>query len=71
MRVSRWAVFAVGCAILFMPIAGTRASTLSITSTPSGATVEIDGLDVGKTPYTAKYPRGLFSQNAHCVQRAA
>jgi len=60
MRVSQRAIFAVGCAVLLMPIAGTRASTLSITSKPSGATVEIDGLDVGKTPYIAKYPGGYF-----------
>ncbi|MHB8540742.1 MAG: trypsin-like peptidase domain-containing protein [Candidatus Acidiferrales bacterium] len=60
MRVSQRAIFAMGFTLLFVPIAGTRASTLSITSTPSGATVEIDGLDVGKTPYTATYPGGYF-----------
>ncbi|MHB8756113.1 MAG: trypsin-like peptidase domain-containing protein [Candidatus Acidiferrales bacterium] len=60
MRISRRSLFAVCCMTLFVPIAGARTSTLSISSKPSGATVEIDGLDVGKTPYTAKYPGGYF-----------
>jgi len=38
----------------------TRAETLTITSSPPGATVEIDGLVVGKTPYRIKYPGGYF-----------
>lgn len=38
------------------------AESLQITSTPSGATVEIDGKIVGTTPYTSnKLPGGLFS----------
>jgi len=37
-----------------------RAATLSISSTPSGATVEINGLITGKTPYTVQYPGGYF-----------
>jgi len=36
------------------------AGTLKITSTPSGATVELDGVVVGKTPYQVKYPGGYF-----------
>ena len=36
------------------------AATLSINSTPSGATVEINGLITGKTPYIAQYPGGYF-----------
>ena len=36
------------------------AATLSITSSPPGATVEINGLDVGTTPFTANYPGGYF-----------
>lgn len=60
MRASQLAIFAVGCVMLSVPIPATCASTLSITSKPSGATVEINGLDVGKTPYTAKYPGGYF-----------
>lgn len=36
------------------------AATLTITSTPAGATVEIDGIVVGKTPYRSKFPDGYF-----------
>jgi serine protease Do len=38
----------------------TRAESLTITSSPSGATVEIDGVVVGTTPCTVKYPGGYF-----------
>lgn len=37
-----------------------RAETLTITSTPAGATVEIDGLVVGTTPCHVDYPGGYF-----------
>jgi hypothetical protein len=37
-----------------------RADDLSITSSPSGASVEIDGLAVGTTPCQVKYPGGYF-----------
>ena len=36
------------------------ADTLKITSTPSGATVELDGVVVGTTPFEVKYPGGYF-----------
>jgi len=36
------------------------ADTLKITSTPPGATVELDGVMVGKTPYQVNYPGGYF-----------
>jgi serine protease Do len=38
----------------------TLAGSLKITSTPSGATVEIDGVVVGTTPYEANFPGGYF-----------
>lgn len=38
----------------------THASKLTITTTPSGATVKINGRVAGTTPYTAKYPGGYF-----------
>ncbi|MGH9744931.1 MAG: trypsin-like peptidase domain-containing protein [Candidatus Acidiferrales bacterium] len=44
--------------LAFAPIL--RCETFTIISTPSGATVEIDGVVVGTTPYTAKFPRGYF-----------
>ena len=37
-----------------------HADTLKITSTPSGAAVELDGVVVGTTPYQVKYPGGYF-----------
>lgn len=36
------------------------AKTLTITSTPSGARVEINGAFAGTTPYTSHYPGGYF-----------
>jgi len=36
------------------------ADTLKITSTPSGATVEIDGVLAGTTPFEKDYPGGYF-----------
>ncbi|MGD1212343.1 MAG: PEGA domain-containing protein [Candidatus Acidiferrales bacterium] len=33
---------------------------MTITSSPAGATVEIDGVVVGTTPYRVKYPGGYF-----------
>lgn len=38
----------------------TRAETLTITSTPAGARVEINGLVAGTTPYKTEYPGGYF-----------
>lgn len=37
-----------------------RADTLTITSTPAGATVEMNGVSVGKTPYTVSMPGAYF-----------
>lgn len=37
-----------------------QANTLTITSVPSGATVEINGLIVGKTPFAEKVPGSYF-----------
>src|ERR1700722_19143128 len=44
--------------VLYPTIAS--ADKLTITSTPSGATVEIDGVKVGKTPFVKDYPGGYF-----------
>jgi hypothetical protein len=38
----------------------TRADTLTITTDPPGATVEIDGLVAGTTPYQTEFPGGYF-----------
>lgn len=45
--------------LFFCPI-GAAAETLKITSKPSGATVEIDGVVAGKTPFEKDYPGGYF-----------
>jgi serine protease Do len=56
----RWlcALFALFVFPLLAPPA--RGETLTITSTPPGATVEIDGAIVGTTPYRIDYPGGYF-----------
>jgi serine protease Do len=61
----RWALTLLGALFIFtagfgfLPSA-LRADTLTITSTPAGATVEMNGLTVGKTPYTMKIPGAYF-----------
>jgi hypothetical protein len=52
-------VFCALAAFLVTP-RGASADTFSITSTPSGATVTMDGAVVGTTPYHVKYPGGYF-----------
>lgn len=49
-------------AVLFLLLcpAWAAAETLKITSIPSGATVEIDGVLVGTTPFEKDYPGGYF-----------
>jgi S1-C subfamily serine protease len=37
-----------------------RADKLSITSAPPGATVEIDGVTLGRTPFVREYPKNYF-----------
>jgi serine protease Do len=58
---------ASGRSCLFVALLGialisprSHAETLTITSSPSGATVEIDGVVVGKTPCEVKLPGGYF-----------
>jgi serine protease Do len=53
-----WASLAL--LVFLWPAAQAHADTLTITSTPGGATVEIDGVEVGKTPYRANFPGGYF-----------
>jgi serine protease Do len=55
---SSFRLVAILCAFL-SPIT-TRGEKLQITSTPPGATVEIDGVAVGTTPYERDYPGGYF-----------
>ena len=50
------------CAALFLLACPSRAAAdkLQITSNPSGATVELDGLVVGTTPFEKDFPGGYF-----------
>lgn len=53
-----WASLAL---LLFLfPAPRAFADSYTVTSTPPGATVEIDGNVVGKTPYRANVPSGYF-----------
>src|SRR5579863_10679440 len=45
--------------LLFAPLA-VHADKLAITSAPPGATVEIDGVKLGVTPFIKDYPGGYF-----------
>jgi hypothetical protein len=49
-------------ALLVCPLLAprTHAETLTITSSPAGATVEISGLVAGTTPYKTEFPGGYF-----------
>jgi serine protease Do len=46
--------------VLFLSVRTANADILKITSNPSGATVEIDGVVAGTTPYEMKVPGGYF-----------
>src|SRR6266403_596390 len=46
-----------------------RADTLKITSTPPGATVEINGVSVGTTPYEEQVPGGYFHKTKTALGR--
>ena len=48
------------CFLVLHSAKRTNAETLTITSTPPGATVELDVVVVGTTPYQVKYPGGYF-----------
>lgn len=43
--------------------------TLKIVSNPPGATVELDGLVVGKTPYEQDFPSGYFQRPMTAFQK--
>ncbi len=46
-----------------------RADTLKITSTPSGASIEINGVTVGTTPYEEQVPGGYFHKTKTALGR--
>jgi S1-C subfamily serine protease len=55
-RIPRTLLFA----LVSLCVSTCRADTLRITSAPTGATVEIDGVVVGTTPFQKEYPGGYF-----------
>jgi hypothetical protein len=57
--------FSLRCLILFAALivcrlASARAEALKIVSTPSGATVELNGVLAGTTPFEKGFPGGYF-----------
>jgi PEGA domain len=62
MRPSRRPCICASLALLalLLPASRTYAETLTITSTPPGASVEINGSVAGATPYQTDFPGGYF-----------
>src|SRR5260370_42305461 len=58
MKYTCWFLLLLSACLLNMP--SVKAETLRVTSNPPGATVEIDGVVVGTTPYEMKVPGGYF-----------
>jgi hypothetical protein len=56
----RLCIYASIALLLSLAAPRTHAKNLTITSTPPGARVEIDGLFAGITPYTSSFPGGYF-----------
>jgi serine protease Do len=53
----RWVIFT---SLLLCFVSSSAADTLRITSSPPGATVELDGVAVGATPFEKEFPGGYF-----------
>src|SRR5260370_36466406 len=58
-----------GAVVVSLGATCARGDTLTITSTPSGATVEINGVDVGVTPYEEEVPGGYFHKTKTALGR--
>jgi S1-C subfamily serine protease len=52
--------------LMFFP-AVAKADKLTITSNPPGATIEIDGVKVGTTPFVKDYPGGYFHRTKTAI----
>jgi serine protease Do len=66
---SRSAFVLAFVALVCLSTIPSRADTLKITSTPPGATVEIDGVNVGTTPYQQEVPGGYFHKTKTALGR--
>ena len=64
---SQFPLLGITLLCIFVPFA--RADTLKITSTPPGASVEIDGVSVGTTPYQEDVPGGYFHKTRTALGR--
>src|SRR6267143_85621 len=64
---SQFSLLGITLLCIFVPSA--RADTLKITSTPPGASVEIDGVSVGTTPYQEDVPGGYFHKTRTALGR--
>jgi len=53
-------IFLSAAVVVSLAATCARGDTLTITSTPPGATVEINGVNVGVTPYEEEVPGGYF-----------
>jgi serine protease Do len=60
-------LLSAGAICLLAAPAHAVADTLKITSTPPGATVEIDGVVAGTTPYEKEFPGGYFHKTKTSV----
>src|ERR1700756_4502083 len=57
------------CTLLVLAPPSVLADTLKITSNPPGATVEINGVSVGTTPYEEEVPGGYFHKTRTVLGR--
>ena len=65
----RWSLYFSFALSLFLRPGPARADTLKITSTPPGATVEIDGVKAGTTPFEEEVPGGYFHKTKTALGR--
>ncbi len=62
-------LFFFSAVVVSLSAARAHGDTLTITSTPSGATVEINGVAVGVTPYEEEVPGGYFHKTKTALGR--
>jgi serine protease Do len=58
---------AIFTSLLLCFVASSSADTLKITSSPPGATVELDGVAVGSTPFEKEFPGGYFHRTRTAI----
>jgi PEGA domain len=57
--------------LLLCFVSFSSADTLKITSSPPGATVELDGVAVGSTPFEKNFPGGYFHRTRTALHAPA